>query len=463
MFDVFDVFDHGDDALADPVPSLPAPALTTLPVTTLPVLALPVLALPTLEEFRSMSGWRRDEAYLRLERERRRIEAVQAAMLSDVVTSSSFLDDRHHSPRAWVAAVVNCSRRTANARVRSAAMLAENPVIAAANDAGEVGVDQLRNLADLHGNVRARPHLPEAQEAMVAVAQGLTARDFEGHCKRWLMGADPDGAHRDHELSRENRRASFRQVGAGFEFSAEGDALSGALFMEVLRAHFEAETDTDLAELVARYGDAAAKHPLPRTTAQRWFDALMAMCAKAAGTKDSTDREPMVNIHCTPADLADAFAALFGTAPPARDPNEPSVRMRLCETASGQQIDLLDLAVAALIGHVRRVVVDECGRVIDLGRSKRLFTGATREAVLLVGDRCCWPGCDIRTGRIQVDHITPWAGHFGRTASLNGAPLCGHHNRAKHTGSVSVVRDTAGWHFHRPDGTEIGRRDPHAI
>ncbi|MCU1386930.1 MAG: hypothetical protein JWL72_268, partial [Ilumatobacteraceae bacterium] len=190
--------------------------------------------LPTLDEFRLMSGYRRDEAYLSVEREIRRYLALQAAMVSDVDSSLSYLDDRHHTPGAWVTAVANCDKRTGNARVRMAKMLAANPVIAAANAAGEIGVSQLAQLSRLYDNPRAREHMVEAQADFVNLARYGTARDFEQHCVRWLAGADPDGMHKDHEISRENRRLSYRKIGAGFEMRVEGDGMSGEMLFEVL-------------------------------------------------------------------------------------------------------------------------------------------------------------------------------------------------------------------------------------
>ena len=134
----------------------------------------------------------------------------------------------------------------------------------------------------------------------------------------------------------------------------------------------------------------------------------------------------------------------------------------MCQTASGAPVDPHDLVVAALIGRVRRVVTDKAGRVIDLGRTSRFFTGAAREAVLLSGDRCCWPGCEHRGEFIQIDHLTPFngpgGGGGGETNPLNGGPMCGTHNRKKHSGRFTVIRDETGWHHYRPDGTEIAPR-----
>ena len=155
---------------------------------------------------------------------------------------------------------------------------------------------------------------------------------------------------------------------------------------------------------------------------------------KAAATTDTSaaSRVPTGNIFCTEATLQDAIRAYFratSTQVP-NDPANPPPRFRLCETAPGAPVDPRDLVVAALIGQVRRVVVDSAGRVINLGRRSRLFVGAAREAVLLSGDRCCWPGCDTRAGRIQIDHLSGWATLGGATNPHNGGPECPAHNRS---------------------------------
>ena len=82
---------------------------------------------------------------------------------------------------------------------------------------------------------------------------------------------------------------------------------------------------------------------------------------------------------------------------------------RRSETVNGTLVHPAEILAAALIGHVRRVVYDSAGTVIDLGRKRRLFTGAAREAVMLQSARCMWPGCDVAAGRCQADHLEPWS------------------------------------------------------
>jgi len=235
------------------------------------------------------------------------------------------------------------------------------------------------------------------------------------------------------------------------------------MMKEVLDAHVQAELMADLAARDLEYGDQAEGKPLRRTHLQRMFDAVKVIFMKAAATTDTTDQEPLVVLFTTPKDLEDAIREYFaaGGAGCAAtgdlgDPTE-SLRMRLCQTKSGASVSTRDLAIAALHGWVQRVVVDPKGHVINLGRKSRLFRGPSRDAVLLTGDRCNGPGCHARHDGIQIDHLKPWQ-QFGFTDQDNGGPVCGWCNRIKHIGHYSVKRDESGWHWYRPDGTEITPR-----
>jgi hypothetical protein len=126
-----------------------------------------------------------------------------------------------------------------------------------------------------------------------------------------------------------------------------------------------------------------------------------------------------------------------------------------CSSLDGRPVDAREAVAAALVGHVRRVVVGADGVVTDLGRRRRLFTGAAQLAVRLSSIHCYWPGCNVVVTQCQTDHLIPWADHGGSTNPRNGGPACGKHNRLKEHG-YTVRRDhTGAWHITRPDGTQI--------
>ena len=227
------------------------------------------------------------------------------------------------------------------------------------------------------------------------------------------------------------------------------------LISEIFQRFVDAEFVSDWADTVAAHGDAACAALMPRTHAQRRFDAFHHIFLAAASTPPAAQApEPVVNIVVTLETLEAAVGqAVAGqAASPSRAASDPL--WSRSETTNGTLLVPNDILAAALIGHIRRVVVDSAGVIIDLGRKRRLFTGNQRQAVLMSSARCIWPGCDQSSGRCQADHLREWQ-HNGATNLANAAPLCSRHNRWKSRG-YSTHRDSNGyWHTHRPDGSEI--------
>jgi hypothetical protein len=205
---------------------------------------------------------------------------------------------------------------------------------------------------------------------------------------------------------------------------------------------------------VQRHGEQMTVSLMERTDKQRRFDALKAIFAAATISDQSAIGEPVVNLVVGYELFEHYLHSALGEHPEPLHPADPAHR---CETADGVVIDPYDMLVAAALGHVRRVVLDSAGVVVDVGRKQRLFTGALRDAVMLVNRRCIWPGCYRPTSQCEADHMLPYS-HAGPTAAHNGNPACAHHNRWK-TRGYQTRRDPNGqWHHYRPDHTEIGWR-----
>jgi hypothetical protein len=195
---------------------------------------------------------------------------------------------------------------------------------------------------------------------------------------------------------------------------------------------------------------------LERTEGQRRADALAAVFQRAAAADpDAKDPEPILDL-LVDEEVYEAQLEAMVRGKPVRFTPDDLARRRCC-TTSGIPIDPADAVVASLIGHVRRVVLDGDGRIIDLGRRCRVFSGGARTASLLQAaldsaGRCIWPGCGLH--RCQIDHTVGWTSG-GSTSPANASPLCARHNRFK-TRGYRCWRDPAGtWHTSRPDGTEI--------
>ena len=71
------------------------------------------------------------------------------------------------------------------------------------------------------------------------------------------------------------------------------------------------------------------------------------------------------------------------------------------------------------------------GEVLELGRQRRLFTGALRRALVLRDKGCAFPGCDRPPRWTDGHHILSWL-DGGDTDLSNGVLLCEHHHRLIH-------------------------------
>ena len=397
-----------------------------------------------------------ENALWALERERRRIEADIAELIAEADLAGVFLDDGHRSVTAWAESICNWSPAEARSRTRLAHLRRELPSVLPALAAADIGVAQAFELARLAANPRSRPWLAGSEELLTDQATRLCFVDFRTVCRRWEALADQDGAHRDHEDARRHRHAAAVLVGTQFHLDAHGDVMAGAVMAEILDRFTDAEFHADWDDAKAQLGQAACPALLARTPQQRRFDALHNIFLTAAGAPLAPHRsEPLVNLMVDVRTFDEYVARYLGQPAPAPDP--ATVLTRRCETTAGVPVDGYQAVAAALAGQIRRIICDSTGRVLDVGRRRRLFTGAARDAIGLTDRRCTWPGCYVRAAHAQVDHSTDWR-RGGGTDVGNGDLECGHHNRHKNRG-YTTRRDAHGqWHTYRPDGSELAPR-----
>ena len=111
------------------------------------------------------------------------------------------------------------------------------------------------------------------------------------------------------------------------------------------------------------------------------------------------------------------------------------------------------LARIAADCELTRVVLGPDSEILDVGRTRRTFTGARRRAVIARDRHCVWPGCDAPPQIGQIHHaVTHWA-DGGRTTTDNAALLCFFHHRHVDTHDIAMRFVDGSWSFHRPDRT----------
>ena len=418
----------------------------------------------------------------------RRLTAERAALVA-VGEHRGVFAGEHRSMAGYLRATVNGGDASVSRDRKLARLLAEFPEVGEALWAGHVSVDHVVQICRVQSNRRVREWLPVVVPVLVDLAEHSSFDEFQGEVTNLIARLDQDGAFADTADAVAGRRASVVEVGGTVVVSAHGgDPVQAAQLQAVFAAFADAEYRADVAARRELHGDEAEVHPLPRTHAQRGFDALVAVFAAAHASPEGRSLpEVVVNVvvddqttHETLAhagivlpsgdtleldddgDLVDEAALLDGLAGELVDDPDAFLQRR-CETPNGTPIHPSVILRALLTGHVRRVVLDSRRVITDYGTKQRLFTGLARQAALLLARTCEFPGCALPAEWSQVDHNHEWH-QGGRTDQTNTNIGCGHHNRLKHRQRWRTRRDQHGRAYTiRDDGTIIlpaGERPP---
>ena len=81
--------------------------------------------------------------------------------------------------------------------------------------------------------------------------------------------------------------------------------------------------------------------------------------------------------------------------------------------------------------------------ILDLGRSRRIFSRAQRRAAALRDQGCVFPKCQTELARCQLHHLTFWE-HGGPTDFHKSAYVCPFHHWLVHHTPWTITRNTQG-------------------
>jgi hypothetical protein len=101
------------------------------------------------------------------------------------------------------------------------------------------------------------------------------------------------------------------------------------------------------------------------------------------------------------------------------------------------------------------------GRVLDIGRTSRIFPAHIRKALATRDRGCSFPGCTIPAPWCEAHHITYWS-RGGSTGTDNGTLLCSHHHHLIHKEQwIIQVRTGIPWFIPPPhiDPQQRARRN----
>ena len=193
------------------------------------------------------------------------------------------------------------------------------------------------------------------------------------------------------------------------------------------------------AALEAAIGPLSAPRPTEgvrdlRSSDRRRGDALVEVCRRAtsAGTSPPVSPKAQVVLTMALADLVEGIgsATTVGGVDAGRAISPRTVRRIACDAG----------VIPAVLGAE--------GEVIELGRSRRLFSRGQVAALWLRDAGCSFPGCTIPAHWTDAHHLRHWA-DGGSTDLSNAALLCGRHHTIVHQrgyhGTVTPTGVT--WHL----------------
>lgn len=344
-------------------------------------------------------------AAIQIQRERDRLGALAATIISRWDSSGIWAADGSLSSASRLARDTHCSSRSTRQEIRRARTSRHMPQAVAAVLAGELSVDHLDLLAAALTPPR-RELFARDESLLVDHCRTLTFADAAKAIKYWCQRADDDVAEADSEETPEI--TGHVHVSTTFDdnvvISGELDPVRGSIFAQELA---RLEREIYLADTAAG---------VTRPTSQRQAEALTQMAIRSASTPADAKR---------PRPL---FTVLLG---------EESFR-HLCELANGTVLPPALLGRWMADTDLESVLFDGPSTVISVSH-RRTFTGALRRAIEVRDRRCTHPSvCDVPADRCDVDHIIPVAEH-GPTSQFNGRMQCTTHNRnsAKHDHGAS--------------------------
>jgi hypothetical protein len=350
------------------------------------------------------------------------VHAVEQALAAVKLHLVRELDGRNlpvaqhaSSTTVWLREHLRVSIHAAKRMLDLAQAIDQRPALDAALAAGAVNVEQAQVVAATIRDLPAEVGDQVVDKAEAALIDQAAACEPGILCKageRILAHVAPEIADAADAAALARMEARAQQTRA-FHLTRNGDG----------RVRLTGWLDEEAAATVNAALDplCAPRHDLePRTPSQRRADALVEVCELAVRSQqlpDSGGQRPHV-VVTVPYDVVRAQLGV-GTLDTGGRLSPEQVRRLACDA------------------HLIPAVLDGHGQVLDLGRTRRLITGALRRALELRDQGCAFPGCDRPPRWCHGHHIHAWTSG-GSTTLDNSVLLCGHHHRIIHRGHWAV-------------------------
>ena len=326
----------------------------------------------------------------------------------------------------------------AREKLRVARALEALPLIGAAMSRGEVSYSKVRAIT--------RVASPATESLLLSVALYGTTHHVETLVRQFRRVQEVE------ELSREQRQHANRSLtwfhddDGSLIIKARLPAESGALFLKALDAALDEFPLPDVSAETSVARERSTRVPCQRPTSiharpslsSRRADALAIVAESfvkhGAEALNGGERHQIV-VHV---DAETLQARTTGR----------------CEFEDGPAMPVETVRRLSCDASIVRIIEDERGEPLDVGRKTRTIPPALRRALNSRDQGCVFPGC---THKRYVDghHIHHWAGG-GETKLSNLVSLCRFHHRAVHEGGIVIHRlDDGAWRFSKRSGESL--------
>ena len=328
-------------------------------------------------------------------------------------------DGRLPSCAHWLNFKCGLNLGAAREKVRVAHALCELPKISASMARGELSYSKVRALT--------RVASAATEDTLLMIALHGTAHHVERLVSGFRRAMDAE------ERSREARQHANRSVSYGYDedgsliLKCRLPAETGAMLLQALDAAMETIPNREIsADIVQEFS---------MTYQERRADAMGVLAESFLAARQSSSKTAdrfQVIVH------VDAETLREGT--PGR-----------CEIEQGPSIPAETARRLACDCGLLRIIENEHGEPLDVGRKTRSIPPAIRRALNTRDAGCRFPGCTHRR-YVDAHHIEHWA-DGGQTKLSNLVTLCRLHHRLVHEGEILIeTLPEGGWRFVHPDG-----------
>lgn len=350
------------------------------------------------------------------------LERQVEGLLVDTLAVAGDVAEAHgaRSVTGWLARVVNADP----GEVRRLERLGEDcaaryPAVQARLRAGAISVNQAVTITrslDRLGHDVVPEIRDQALEHLLSLAEEFAPQQLKLLGRTVLQCIDPDLFDADERKRLEDELAAASDA-TRLRFWKHGDGATG--FKGVVPDH--------VAHRLATY---LAAYSNPRVDA-------------AATDEESRYRDPVTGRRLSAERVrGEAFCAFLESIDPGVMPQQGGTATTVVVTldfealttglgtatlSNGDKITAAEARRLAARARILPVVLGGDSEVLDLGRSRRLFTAAQRRAIMQRHTTCAVEGCDVPVEQTELHHIISWA-QGGPTDLTNAAPACRFHN-----------------------------------